>query len=87
MRRTLGRFDPADPNMPLGPYGAVGSVFNVVMCGLIAVGTAVGGIAQHQPPLFIVTALACVMEIMFVRVMFRARRRARERDGEPQERR
>jgi hypothetical protein len=52
------RFDITDPSSAIGPYGVVGSIFHVVMCGLLIV-------------------VGVVLEIVFVRIMIRARRQAR----------
>ncbi|MCU1481461.1 MAG: hypothetical protein JWQ19_2247 [Subtercola sp.] len=71
------RFEPNSPLHNVGPRGPVGSIFNVIICGVILVGTLISGFIQGNSGFFFVTAIAIVMEVQFVRIMIRANRRYR----------
>ena len=55
-----------------GPFGRVGSIFNVVFCGLLVVFGLVLGFMGEPTGFFL--SVGIVMEIVFVRVAIRARR-------------
>ncbi|WP_066043766.1 hypothetical protein [Herbiconiux solani] len=68
------------PNSPLhniGPKGPIGSVFNVVVCGAMAVFAVVAGVLQ-QPGFFLLAIVAAGMEFQFVPTMLRAFRRRKD---------
>jgi hypothetical protein len=71
------RFEPNSPLHNVGPRGPVGSIINVIICGVIVVATLTSGMVQGNPAFFFVTAIAIVMEVQFVRIMIRANRRYR----------
>ena len=48
-----------------------GSIWNVVICGIIAVGAIAGGVLG-TPFAFLVGALAVAMEVQFARIAYRA---------------
>lgn len=56
-----------------GPFGTVGSLTNVVLGAALLVFSIVAGITS-QPAYFVLGAAAVVVEIVFVRIMMRARR-------------
>ena len=56
-----------------GPFGSVGSVINVVMCGALGIGGTYAVVAEGSPlPFFPLIAL--FLEIVFIRILVRVRR-------------
>ena len=53
------------PQLPRTPFGRNGAIFNVVVCGLLAVSGLIAGIAGQSIG-FAMFAMGCLLEVVFV---------------------
>lgn len=60
-------------NSTFGPFGSVGSLLNVAICGFGIAATVFGWVADHSPVL-VFACILVVLEVLFVRIAVRVRR-------------